>query len=131
MQNWERAQAVGKPTRCGNIAALHGATHNPANLPLARVADRAALSGASIRTQKTADKVARENPELAAQVGRGEISMLAHSLSLVALGDDFLELSGHGVEVEGNGSFGFGLDRVAVFASHLQRQHFSKERHKD
>ena len=69
-QNWERAQSVGKVTKCGNVAALDGAAQNPATLPLDRVADRAALSGASNRTQRTADKVARENLELAAQVGR-------------------------------------------------------------
>ena len=39
------------------------------------VASRAATAGASIRTQQTVDKVARGNPELAAQVGRGEITL--------------------------------------------------------
>ena len=58
-QNWSSAQTVGRP----NGATLHHLT----------VADRAAQSGASIRTQKMADKVARENPQLAEMVGHGEI----------------------------------------------------------
>ncbi len=61
-QDWAKAQTVGKP-QSGNLA------------PLATIADRAAESGASPRTQKMADKVAREAPELAKQVAHGEISL--------------------------------------------------------
>lgn len=61
-QDWAKAQTVGKPKSC-NVA------------PLARAEDRAATSGASVRTQKMADAVARKNPELSRQVARGEISL--------------------------------------------------------
>ncbi|WP_321944559.1 ParB/RepB/Spo0J family partition protein [Burkholderia cenocepacia] len=46
-----------------------------ATLPLASVADRAAQSGASERTQKMADKVAKADPELAKKVAHGEVSL--------------------------------------------------------
>lgn len=42
---------------------------------LSTVADRAAQSGASERTQKAADKVAKADPALAVQVAHGEISL--------------------------------------------------------
>lgn len=59
-QDWGRAQGDGKP---GNLARLDTR------------ADRAAVSGASDGTQKMADKVAKADPALAQQVGRGEISL--------------------------------------------------------
>jgi hypothetical protein len=43
--------------------------------PLSTVADRAAQSGASERTQQRADKVAKADPELAKAVGHGEVSL--------------------------------------------------------
>lgn len=67
-QDWSAAQSVGNPAfkaqqqRC-NVA------------PLATAADRAGQSGASLRTQKMADAVARKSPELARQVAHGEISL--------------------------------------------------------
>lgn len=61
-QDWAAAQSVGKPKR-GNVA------------PLSSVDDRAAQSGASRRTQKMADAVAKRDPDLAKQVAHGEISL--------------------------------------------------------
>jgi hypothetical protein len=61
-QNWAEAQPVGKPIKC-NLA------------PLATAADRASVSGVSVRTQKSADKVAKADPNLAVQVGHGDISL--------------------------------------------------------
>lgn len=65
-QDWAKAQPVGKPAadakRC-NVA------------PLDTAADRAAESGASLRTQKMADKVAKADPALAKQVAHGEVSL--------------------------------------------------------
>jgi len=61
-QDWAKAQAVGKP-KSGNVAGLD------------RVEDRAAQSGASERTQRMADKVAKADPELAKQVAHGEVSL--------------------------------------------------------
>jgi hypothetical protein len=61
-QDWAKAQAVGNP-QFGNVTGL------------ATVADRAATSGASDKTQRNADKVARAAPELAKQVAHGEISL--------------------------------------------------------
>ena len=64
-QDWAKAQTVGNPNlqqKC-NVA------------PLDKVADRAALSGASVRTQKMADKVAKADPALIKQVGLGEVGV--------------------------------------------------------
>jgi hypothetical protein len=60
VQDWSKAQPASRPNKECNVA------------PLSTSADRAAQSGASIRTQKTADKVAKANPELAKEVARGE-----------------------------------------------------------
>lgn len=63
VQDWAKAHTQGRPTKRCNVA------------PLTNAEDRAAQSGASIRTQKSADKLAKAKPELAAQVARGEISL--------------------------------------------------------
>ncbi len=60
--DWGKAQRVGNP-QFGNVAGLQS------------VSDRAAKSGASDRTQRMADKVARESPELAERVAHGEVSL--------------------------------------------------------
>lgn len=67
-QDWAKAQVVGNPAfkqaeQWGHVA------------PLQTVSDRAAASGASLRTQKRADKVAKASPDLARQVAHGEISL--------------------------------------------------------
>jgi hypothetical protein len=62
VQDWTKAQSVGKP-KSGNVTGLQ------------TVATRTAISGASEKTQRTADKVAKANPELAKKVGRGEITL--------------------------------------------------------
>lgn len=64
-QDWEKASKHG-----GTRVSEQGAT-----LHLDTVEGRAAESGASIRTQKMADKVAKTDPELAVKVGHGEISL--------------------------------------------------------
>lgn len=46
-----------------------------ANLHFATAQERAEKSGASLRTQKTADKVAKESPELIKKVAHGEMSL--------------------------------------------------------
>lgn len=61
-QNWEKAQTVGKP-KSGNVTGL------------ARVEDRAAQSGASDKTQRMADKVAKADPVLAKAVAHGEVTL--------------------------------------------------------
>lgn len=61
-QDWAQAQTVGKP-KSGNVTGLD------------RVEDRMAQSGASDKTQRMADKVAKADPELAKQVAHGEISL--------------------------------------------------------
>jgi len=61
-QDWAKARSVGNP-QFGNVTGL------------ATVADRAATSGASDKTQRNADKVARAAPELAKLVAHGEISL--------------------------------------------------------
>lgn len=65
--DWSRAQAVGNP-QFGNVTEL------PA---LQTVADRAAESGASDKTQRMADKVTKADPELAREVVAGEVSLPA------------------------------------------------------
>jgi len=72
-QDWAKAQPAHRPTKAGNVAGLSGKECNVA--PLSTVADRAAQSGASVRTQKMADAVAKASPDLAKQVAHGEISL--------------------------------------------------------
>ncbi|MFM0732346.1 ParB N-terminal domain-containing protein [Paraburkholderia sediminicola] len=63
--NWLEAQAHGGDRK----------SYQAATLPLDTVADRAARSGVSDRTQRMADKVAKADPELAKRVAHGEISL--------------------------------------------------------
>jgi len=63
VQSWADAQPANRPQKAGNVAGL------------STIADRAAQSGASERTQRMADKVAKASPELSGQVARGEISL--------------------------------------------------------
>lgn len=70
-QDWAKAHAPGSNQH-------QGKSGGPARLPdhsLSSVAERAAQSGASERTQRLADQVARKDPDLAAKVGRGEVSL--------------------------------------------------------
>lgn len=60
--DWSRAQAVGNP-QFGNVTELQ------------TVADRAAESGASDKTQRMADKVAKADPDLARSVVAGDVSL--------------------------------------------------------
>lgn len=64
-QDWAKAQPHGGDRKTDQGATLH----------LETVASRAAESGASVRTQKMADKVAKKSPELAKKVAHGEISL--------------------------------------------------------
>jgi hypothetical protein len=64
-QDWAKAQAGGSGGDRRSSATLH----------LDSTAKRAAESGASIRTQKMADKVAKADPELAKKVAHGEVSL--------------------------------------------------------
>lgn len=57
-QDWAKAQGSGRP-------------ESGQSCPLSTTKDRAAASGAHINTQKMADKVAKESPELAKQVASG------------------------------------------------------------
>ena len=61
-QDWGKANTQGQNKITGNIT---GDT----------VADRMAQSGASDKTQRQADKVAKANPELAKKVAHGEVSL--------------------------------------------------------
>ena len=70
--NWANAQPRGRPSKG---AAVHRSS----------VADRVALSGASVRTQKLADKVARASPELARDIGLG-VTTLPKALAIVEAG---------------------------------------------
>jgi hypothetical protein len=62
-QDWAKAQPAHRPEKAGNVAGLD------------RVQDRAAQSGASERTQRMADKVAKADPALAKKVAHGEVSL--------------------------------------------------------
>lgn len=62
-QDWAKAQPEGRPQKQCNVA------------PLSTAQSRAAESGASLRTQKMADKVAKADPELARQVAHGDVSL--------------------------------------------------------
>lgn len=63
--NWAQAQAHGGDRRSDQAATL----------PLESVRDRAAASGASERTQRMADKVAKASPALAKKVAHGEVTL--------------------------------------------------------
>lgn len=70
-QDWSTAQRRG-----GDGSNQHGKREETGNVAgLLTVSDRTAQSGASERTQRMADKVAKANPELGRQVARGEISL--------------------------------------------------------
>lgn len=62
VQDWGKAQPATRP-KAGNITGL------------STVDDRMKESGASEKTQRMADKVAKASPELAAAVARGETSL--------------------------------------------------------
>jgi hypothetical protein len=62
-QDWASAQPAYRPCKAGNVTGL------------STVADRMAQSGASDKTQRMADKVAKSDPGLARQVAHGEISL--------------------------------------------------------
>lgn len=71
-QDWGKAQTHGG----ARPGAGRGEEKNQvATLPLETIKQRAAESGASERTQRMADQVAREAPELAVRVAHGEISL--------------------------------------------------------
>jgi len=61
-QDWAKAQTVGNP-QLRNVAQLDTAK------------DRAALSGASHRTQQMADRVVKADPDLGKKVAKGEVSL--------------------------------------------------------
>lgn len=63
-QNWAQAQTVGRPEKVQDCT-------------ISTAEKRAAESGASLRTQKMADKVAKASPELAQKVAHGEVSLPA------------------------------------------------------
>lgn len=63
-QDWAKAQTVGNP-QFGNVTGL------------ATVADRMDQSGASDKTQRQADKVAKADPDLAKQVAHGVVTLPA------------------------------------------------------
>ncbi len=71
-QDWAKAQPSGKGGDRRSSATLH----------LDTATTRAAESGASLRTQKMADKVAKSSPELARQVAQGEVSLPKAAKSL-------------------------------------------------
>lgn len=64
-QDWSRAQTRGGDRKSDQTASL----------PFDSTADRQTLSGASEKTQRTADLVARKDPDLAKKVIAGEISL--------------------------------------------------------
>lgn len=70
-QDWAKAHARG-----GDGSNQHAQKEETGNVAgLQTVADRVALSGASERTQRMADKVAKESPDLAKKVAHGEVSL--------------------------------------------------------
>lgn len=67
-QDWANAQTVG-----GNGSNQHK-RQSGKSTELQTVASRQAQSGASDKTQRMADKIAKADPELAKALGRGEVS---------------------------------------------------------
>lgn len=78
MQNWEAAAAHGGQRRTKADDPDQSASLAPCSEPatsLSTATDRAKASGASLRTQKMADKVAKADPDLAVKVAHGEVSL--------------------------------------------------------
>ncbi len=71
----QQAAIVASVTNWQNAAKHGGAREQGEPVPLGTRKQRAAVSGASEKTQGRADKVARADPALAAAVGRGEVSL--------------------------------------------------------
>jgi ParB-like chromosome segregation protein Spo0J len=70
-QDWSKAHMRG-----GDGSNQHAQKEGTGNVAgLQTVADRAAQSGASERTQRMADKVAKQSPDLAKKVAHGEVSL--------------------------------------------------------
>jgi ParB-like chromosome segregation protein Spo0J len=63
-QNWAEAQSVGRPKKSAHESTFLDTTEK-----------RAAQSGASVATQRRADAVAKADPELAAKVAHGVVSL--------------------------------------------------------
>jgi len=63
-QNWAQAQSVGRPKKSAPESTFLDTTEK-----------RAAQSGASVATQRRADAVAKADPELAAKVAHGAVSL--------------------------------------------------------
>lgn len=63
-QNWAEAQSVGRPKKSAPESTFLDTTEK-----------RAAQSGASVATQRRADAVAKADPELAAKVAHGAVSL--------------------------------------------------------
>ena len=78
-QDWSLAHPKGKQPKSNKINDLDEKTYSAKlpikGLPVDTQADRAEKSGASKRTQGSADKLVKENPELAKKVATGEISL--------------------------------------------------------
>lgn len=62
-QDWAQAHPAHRTKEAGNVATF------------STTADRSAQSGASARTQRMADQVAKADPELAQKVAHGEVSL--------------------------------------------------------
>ena len=78
-QDWSLAHPSGKLPKSNEINGLDDnskmAKLPTKGLPVDTQSDRAEKSGASKRTQGSADKLVKENPELAMQVATGEITL--------------------------------------------------------
>lgn len=88
-------------------AQTHGGdrkSDQAATLPLDTVADRAAQSGASERTQRMADKVAKQDPELAKRVAHGEVSLPAAVRQIEAKTAEHSESSSPAEHAQGDDS---------------------------
>lgn len=74
--DWAKSQKVGRPVNAEALPHLYNDNNSQEEaLPLETVADRAAMSGATSRTQRDADKLVREHPELAKEVTQGRKSL--------------------------------------------------------
>jgi uncharacterized small protein (DUF1192 family) len=71
--DWHNANGHGGDRKSKHYQALN----QGAALPIDSANGRAATSGASVRTQKMADKVAKASPETAKKVAHGELSLPA------------------------------------------------------
>ena len=114
-QDWAKAQTRGGDRRSDQTAIL----------PLETVSQRAAESGASERTQRMADKVAKADPALARQVAHGDVTLPAAVEQITGKRPGVKPApakTAKQAEAEQNAADAYGVDDPATLLEESQRE---------